>query len=197
MTDDRFPALSNALDPAQVRALIELVDRLVEARLSRVWTCHRGTIEVYDTATGQARVKLAGRQQFEGETGKESSDPLVLPGVPVVAPKSLVWDVAAGDEVAIWWCRRSVEEFHDRGDTDFEPRTRRRFDVSDSFCMVLTHDQAKVTTTKGIARLDDNVDRNAAMATWMAAVEVAASVPALVGTQIGDISTASTAVDVE
>ncbi len=47
------------------------------------------------------------------------------------------------------------------------------------------------SATLGVARQTDNVDQSVQMAIWMTAVTAATGVPALVGTQIGDISSAS------
>lgn len=176
-SDDRFPTVAAAgFTPAQIRAIGGMIEAILTARMSEVWTSAMGVVESFNSVKRTAKVVIAGQDTFQGELAQGTSRPVVLEDVPVLMTAYLVGDVLPGAEALVVFTRRDVDLFVATGQTAFTPRSKRRFSPSDGFCIPMTHRSSKIDADKGVARLDDTVKKITAMATWMTQVETAINI---------------------
>ena len=117
--------------------LADAVRALIERRLVDLHTSLPGKIVSYDPTKQTADVQPAIQRLYEDGTAVNIP---VLPKVPVVWPRAnggkvrLSMPLSAGDDVLIVFSERSLDQWKANG-TVVNPKNRRKFTLSDAFCI--------------------------------------------------------------
>jgi hypothetical protein len=204
--------------------LVDVINEAILGRLAHVRTCTIGKVLAF-RESGEAipradvRVAVKGRRRKEDGTW-EQYEQVVLPDLPVLYPKvgsaSVYFPLAAGDEVMVLFAERDIETAVEEGNDINPANTARRHSMADGMVLPVSWSQSVPASardagyvieasliklgegaTVGAARLNDDVSPNAAFTTWTTAVTAATGVTALPPGPVGDISTASSKVNIE
>lgn len=122
-------------------ALFELITRAI----ARTRTITLGVVERFDAANQRVDVQPIVRRPFvsakrQGEAAPR--DP-VVPNCILAWPGSTDWSIKGpvpkGSIVLLLVCDRSIDEFRAVGNVDFEPASKRRFDLNDSIAVPIAY----------------------------------------------------------
>lgn len=121
----------------------EVIRRAIEARLSRVWTAIPGIVQSFNRAKLTIEVQPTINGRLKSTAGVWSSFPLPkLVDVPVVFPSgggvSLVFDLAAGDEVLVIFSSRCIDDWWAQGGVG-DPTEFRMHNISDGMAIPGLH----------------------------------------------------------
>ncbi len=204
--------------------LVDVIDEGILGRLATLGTMTIGKVLAFresGEAIPRADIRNAVRARRRTEEGVwEEYEQVVLPDLPVMYPKvgaaSVYFPLAAGDEVLILFAERDIETAVEEGADINRANTARRHSLADGVVLPFSWSQSVPASardtgyviesdliklgegaTAGAARLNDDVSPNAAFTVWTDAVTVATGVASLPAGAIGDISTASSKVQVE
>lgn len=113
----------------------DIINRGIESYLENVYTCLPGKIESYDRTMKKAKVKPLIKKSISGTT---LSYP-VINEVPVIMPCTanaiIHLPVKKGDGCLIFFSRESLENYLNSRLNEVEPGDKRRFSLSDAFCL--------------------------------------------------------------
>jgi hypothetical protein len=117
----------------------QLLEVSIDSKLVDVHTCLPGKIVNFNAETQLAQIQIQINRIFEDENSNESFSQIpVLVDVPLLFTQTqdftITVPVKPGDECIVFFSERDIDHWHNNGDIS-NPRTRRRFDFSDGFCL--------------------------------------------------------------
>lgn len=122
-------------------ALFELITRAI----ARTRTITLGVVERFDAANQRVDVQPIVRRPFVSakRQGESASRDPVVPNCIIAWPGSTEWSIKGpvpkGSIVLLLVCDRSIDEFRAVGNVDFEPASKRRFDLNDSIAVPIAY----------------------------------------------------------
>jgi len=116
------------------------ISTAIQTQLKEVHTMLPGQIISFDPVTQRADIQ----PQLQRKVGDKLINLAVLPSVPIRFPKSKAFSIsfplAAGDEVALYFIERSIDNWLDQGGIQ-SPNDTRKFDLSDAYAVPVLYSQ--------------------------------------------------------